>query len=649
VATLGDDNHRLQLPKLEDITLRNLSLYNQQPEISVGFGDGVTCFIGANGIGKSTFLNVLNFAVTGVIADRAKRFESVEEYYAETLDAARDYFAGRISERERASAEVEIAFTLGESQYRLVRGFFEPQQLRALTIDGPYATGSWSERTSSDRHQAYVERLTKDVGVDSFEQFVFLQWFVFTFDERRNLIFWSPRVAEQALFLTFGLDMALAQRADQLRREIERADSRVRNLQWQATQIQKYLRSLERTHEDLAATEVADDVDAVVKQRDDAAAEVARRDAALREADLRLAERTARVATARQALDEHFGLRLRARKHIRTHPVLRDSIDSGKCSVCGARSHTGVIKARLLKGECPLCSASLPNEADGTAAADDEAEALAAQLEAAEVHLEEAQQARARLAEEAQTSRGEFESAAAAVARLEMELGRPLSANTQTGDVDAVARSYGAQINHFLARKATEQERRDGARRELRQLQRVLARSYAEAEEQFAPRFSALARDFLGLDLQVDIQVQRGTLQLLLSLEGSERREVESLSESQRFFIDIALRMALAKQIAPTAPPPMLIDTPEGSLDIAYEARAGQMFARFVTDGPQLVMTANINSSQLLMKLASTLGRSRLRLVRMTEWRTLSDVQTAEEALFEKAYGEIHDAMLDSR
>jgi hypothetical protein len=89
----------------------------------------------------------------------------------------------------------------------------------------------------------------------------------------------------------------------------------------------------------------------------------------------------------------------------------------------------------------------------------------------------------------------------------------------------------------------------------------------------------------------------------------------------------------------------MYIDTPEGSLDIAYETRAGSMFGDFVKSGNQLIMTANINTSELLHRLASICGQERMQLLRMTEWTYLSEVQQDAEGLFERAYGEIEEKL----
>lgn len=106
--------------------------------------------------------------------------------------------------------------------------------------------------------------------------------------------------------------------------------------------------------------------------------------------------------------------------------------------------------------------------------------------------------------------------------------------------------------------------------------------------------------------------------------------------------------MALIQQMTePGESVTSYIDTPEGSLDIAYEARAGAMFGKFVLSGKNMIMTANINANQLLLRLAEVCGSEHMELVRMTDWSALSEVQASEEALFDEAYSRV-EAILSS-
>ena len=133
---------------------------------------------------------------------------------------------------------------------------------------------------------------------------------------------------------------------------------------------------------------------------------------------------------------------------------------------------------------------------------------------------------------------------------------------------------------------------------------------------------------------------------LVIRVNGSDRHSRFQLSESQQYFLDIALRFSLL-EYTKSENAFMLIDTPEGSLDIAYESRAGKMFADFVAKGYSVIMTANINTSQLLLKLAELCGKDKMKVERMTEWTILTQVQQEEQEVIEQAYNQIESRLFD--
>src|SRR5262249_43786425 len=138
-----------------------------------------------------------------------------------------------------------------------------------------------------------------------------------------------------------------------------------------------------------------------------------------------------------------------------------------------------------------------------------------------------------------------------------------------------------AERQKFLRQSEEHYKKRDGLREKLRRLEKRLKSQYDEGSERFVPRFRELAEEFIGLPIDVNLEHRKGAndsgFGLSLIMNDQLRSEPAAVSESQRFFIDIALRMALSEFMAANGAT-LLIDTPEGSLDIAYEARAGAMF-----------------------------------------------------------------------
>lgn len=647
------DARKVRLPQLEGISLSHFSLYRNRTEIDATFGPGVFCLAGANGLGKSTFLAAISFGLTGIVADPNRKFESLKEYYSESLPYSRNYFRGRIGEFDREAATITLKFALNAHRYELTRGMFDVQALRAFSVrDLDGSSVDTPVATDEERHTSYVQHLLGDCRLGTFEQFVFLQHFLFTFDERRHLLFWDQRVAEQALYLAFGVDHERAAQADAWRRQVERNDSQARNHQYQATAARQQLEELRRRAEapSTQEEELVARHQNLIQQRDESVARLATTRHQFEDADLAFQAAIAERSAASQTYDELFRARLIGSTEPKSHPIVREAEDTGRCGVCGTDGGavSTEIARRLASHHCPLCGSAIHTPAAGPG--DEHLQALDAVISAAELRLEGIRREQTRMKGEVSAAQVEIDRLNDEINQLEKD-NESLRPGGQTIEADAVARianQYQQEIESALRRKEQFRVRRDEAQERLRSVQEDLRTAYATAELEFVPRFAALARAFLGLDLEVSLAAREGSVGLLLTVEGSRRRAVDQLSESQRYFIEIAVRMALAQHMTiPGEPATLYIDTPEGSLDIAYESRAGDMFGSFVEDGHRVVMTANINTSQLLIELARRCGSDRMTLLRMTDWTTLSEVQLGAEGLFDTAFSAIERALID--
>jgi len=153
-----------------------------------------------------------------------RAFESMDEYYKFTRAYSASYFRGRIAGSDEDDAEITLCFGVGPFDYEVRRGLFEPEELRALTItnrDAREPVTTTEEMPRGERHQLYTKSLVRHTELASFEEFVFLQHFVFTFDEQRKTLFWNPRIMERVLYRAFGLNPNMAKQADTIRRETQ--------------------------------------------------------------------------------------------------------------------------------------------------------------------------------------------------------------------------------------------------------------------------------------------------------------------------------------------------------------------------------------------------------------------------------------------
>ncbi|MFF5536998.1 AAA family ATPase [Streptomyces cinerochromogenes] len=633
--------------------MQNFSIYSERPTLEVDIRRGVFCLAGANGLGKSSFLAAINFGLTGIVTNPSSRnaFSSTKKFYNNSLEYSRHYFDGRIEELDRDAAEVSLRFTIGPRRYELTRNLFEPEALRHLTVVND-AGEIVSIETNSDerRHEDYKKLLLEDCRLSSFDQFVFIQHFLLTFDERRHLLFWDEQVTTPMLYLAFGIHAEDAKRADELTHAVNRAESQRRNAQWQATTARRRMKDLGVDEIDEAVFEsLAERHQELIDQVDARASELNRLQREAADARLDLANVSAEYQVLRHQYDDVFSQRLKAHSTPRLHPLVTEALQTNRCTVCGTEgAHVGArITEKLESHCCPLCDTETRQETP-RAESFEALKRVDTDLAETRDRLKAAQVRRDRIDKAVDEALKLHSSATQALDEFEAVNQKALPiADASISSLLDQRRVAEAARKRAMERRDEWRDKRDAARRELEPLQRALRSAYETAENEFVPTFRELARQFLGLDLDIFLDTADKTRFVLgLEVQGTRRRATTALSESQRFFLDIALRMALIQQMTePSETVTSYIDTPEGSLDIAYEARAGAMFGKFVLSGKNMIMTANINANQLLLRLAEVCRSEHMELVRMTDWSALSEVQASEEALFDEAYSRVEEIL----
>ncbi|MET8944205.1 AAA family ATPase [Streptomyces sp. NPDC004542] len=654
-ADMGERAGSIRLPQVRRLRISHFSLYRNRSENVVDFDKNVFCLSGANGLGKSTFLAILNYALTGAVAPPEVKVLSLSEYSKSARSYAPDYFTGRVKTDDREIAEVSVEFTIGEYEYEVTRGFFDGDALRSLRVKGPDVdlerAGEFGDPTLGREIMEEYETLSlKHAGLASFDQLIYVQHFLVTFDERRHLLFWDPEVARFALFLVFGLDSARADAAGEWQRKADRLESQARNAQYQATSARAQIRDLlERSGGSFELNEELEDKHrSLLDQRDSCAAIVDQRLAQEKDARLQVGIAAADHHSLTTEYDRAFNSRLSPKSGPTEHPLIHKLIHDQSCGICGTASVDSIAEVEriLADNRCPLCHSDTSSSDEGEDF--DLLRELDVRLQQSAARLKAAQEDAERAEQQRQVAQDEFRRTTRAIEEFERENSDWVRNKAAHSGVSDVIKQLQAEFAAAQDRRDRYRQKRDEYQALLTPVKRELAEKYAEAELEFVPRFQSLARAFLGMDLHCRLDQRARGPELIVTIDRQPRREQNQLSESQRYFIDIALRMALTEHMLNGASAGLYIDTPEGSLDIAYESRAGEMFGAFVGRGNRLIMTANLNSNRLVLELAHVCGRELMHVERMTNWSVLSEVQADSEELFDESYAAIQ-ASLDGR
>jgi hypothetical protein len=435
--------------------------------------------------------------------------------------------------------------------------------------------------------------------------------------------------------------------AERLRREVEKSGSRVRNLSFDIKQAKDRLAELEKT---LKGKKRGKDDDKTrleykeLSERAKAASDaVIMIEDKIRDAKLAIADSASRSSALRTEYNTEFENRILAKKSSRHHPFIQQAMVEGKCGICGANGPTvtKVVQARVEANECPFCATSIAVGKDdakmmerlkGLDAALSREKKM---LDSKSIQIGQFETERAKRIEERDVLAKELSDFTAEHRAVVTQIGKAEGGFTDLKGI------FEEQINGITRDRDEEREHGRATEVKYRAAQRKLEQQYLNVRANFVPRFNDLAKLFLGVDLDITLD-NRENVTLVLEVKKSKRRAEYQLSESQRFFIDIALRMAFAQFAASNGSgAPLYIDTPEGSLDLAYEDQAGQMIARFASEGHKVFLTANINTSELLASIASNAKACGMEIQRLYQWTEMSEVQEQHEAKFEKRLNEV--------
>lgn len=646
----------LNFPKLKRIELKNFSLYTKEPFISLELNNGVFCLAGANGLGKSTFLAAIQYGLTGIIPDPKKDFahiNSIPKFYKESKKFSEEFFEGRVIEEDREPAEVSLEFSIGRKLYKITRGIFDSDELREFEYSSSEnVLFEKIKGTPSDLYKEYNRSVTKDIGLEEFDQFVFLQYYLFTFDESRQLLFWSQPVLERILYLAFGIDPKEAKKADGLRKDVARYGSLGRNASYHASKIRTQIAEFKAIINKDARVENHEEIFEQHQVLDEKLREELSRfekiENSIKEQELIFSSLSLKLSSLKYEYSSLFGQHFERHIGIKNSPIVRESIRKHICELCGNKDEdvSISIEKNVDSKICPLCTKVLKRAEEkneevliGLKKFDKDITLIDSQIRSnteTRIRLQDELKQVKKVLDLISKEKSDFEEA-------NNNALKEFLAGNQKYESSSILKTYQEQLEHYLRDKEQNYKTRDEKQEELKELEVTLSSQYSLAEENFVPSFTSYAKGFLGLDLDISMQTSSEGSNLILKVNNNERRQEHQLSESQRYFIDIALRMSLAEYIGGN--PTIYIDTPEGSLDIAYESRAGNMFATFAQKGSSIVMTANINTSQLLLSLASQCGEANMKLSRMTSWTLLSDVQTQEEEKIESAFSAIEKAL----
>ncbi len=634
----------MELPVLESLQIRNYGLYpgaERDGVFDVPLAPGLTVVLGANGLGKSTLVNILFRMLTGAwnvtLPDGTLGTANLQA--VPLTGKMRSTFSARVNDAARG-AEATIVFSIGARKFTIKRSL-QKLDLISFSVDGELP------RTEEEQLKNAILAAS---SIDSYGEWIFvLRTMVFFFEDRRMLV-WDPTAQRQLLRCLF-LEPTQSRDWWNAEREILELDSRMRNLS--AT----LFREEQEERKNLGLSKAAPEVRAQLASKETLLQGALERQAKLIESinELDEARRRHRLDALRAAETSHAAVHELERARLSAlearYPDANESMryilsrlmTDDVCGVCqtpGRHDRQQQMLHAIDTKHCVLCDAAVEAKVgEPINLTDERVAALRARVEEATVTDGAARAA-------LETSTADYKTATLGLAEVNVE------ATELAADVDALVRQLppdeqkarGQSEDMTKLKKRVEvlsaelQVKREAFANKLTLYRRYIG----EFADRVKAAFDEIASGFLietasltwtplrsqlgqagkaGIDL-TPIEYPSFSIEMTgANFSDVVRRDSpEQVSESQREFIDLAFRMALVRVGSQSQTSTIIIDAPESSLDAVFVNRAATVLASFANANTsnRLVVTSNLAAGKLIpavLKAAESSPPARLRRI----------------------------------
>ena len=660
----------INFPTFHRIDVKKYGLFpgcpgEDEPGLHVEFLPGLTLIIGINGLGKTTLITLLYRMLTG--PNDIPALSSHDELGSRKLASTpispteRNFFLNRVADRA-AESVARLSVTFG-TRHLMIERALSTLKLSRFSID------DIDQEIDEDGYQKKVMKLA---GVGSFGDFILmLRYLVFYFEDRRALV-WDPTAQRQILRMLF-LPPEAARKWTEMERAVLEQDSRMRNLRNAVTREQRSLsrnittaKSSAMLRKELKVLEnqqKSENKKLEILENQTLELDSLRQKARLdhlkaeqnRETRFRKLERTKLMA-----LDAQFPRQAETGKYILAH-LMSDTT----CLVCGSQAPDAAKEyiSRLNTKRCVVCQSGLAQAENVVSAAEVADRRVRHALEALEVEDRTLTGACAELKRAEDNYKTHVLTCAelrSQIADLSFQIDQIVESLPHT---EVQIREQRDGLSILRTRVEIMKNELNDLRDEFRQFVSEKSKDVIKFSSIVEETFSNYAQGFLAEEVRISRSSHSapvgqggspiGFPSYALDMTGTDfndrvrRAEPDSVSESQREFIDLAFRMALMKAATTTGSGSLVIDAPESSLDAVFAKRAADVLVHFSSaeNENRLIVTSNLVEGSLIPTLIEKISADDERERRLIDLLKIARPTKALEQ-FRGEYDEVRKRLL---
>ena len=650
-------SRQIYLPELLSINIKNYTLYPNGLDYTYDFIKGINLILGGNGMGKTTFVNIIKFGLIGLYR-KAKDLTRTYQGRAivKRLLYPSDYFSARKDDTIKAEGEatVTLQFLIKDTHFIVVRSL-DTGILLTVVINGEQLSG---DQLSEDRYErldnenlqtpyllyAYETQIERLSNL-TFDDLIFFVNEILFFGENHNTVLWNEGIdgktdVQYELFNKYFSEPELNRERIEMSRQARYYDSLSRHKSEDMRVINNLLKKLNQGEDDRKSEKSATiDIIALKGEIEKLTEELASIKTTQKKLDEDIANlqgeinrdslQASKLDDEKKQLEKEMNASLWETLHPMYDVFVKNIQLNHICPICNQETDVLVDRVNEATSKCFVCGSEIHLTSDEVLTAKYK-EVLALHKSLYQGITNKQRKIKA-IEEDQYNLDRDFREKDLKRRSLQQQLREQEFKRVESADPDKL-QALDDEYNKYSTEKEELQKKRDEYAAKEIQLTGRIAEEILSNVSRFSSIFASYAQQFLGVSCSLEYNSYDDRPKRFYPvIDGKIRKQEESLSESQRFFIDHSFRMSILTFFY-QSPSFYIVETPDSSLDLSYEQNAAGVFLQFLKKPNIVIVTSNLNNSSFITHLTAD-QNVRLSMVGLLDIAKQSAIQGGSERI----------------
>lgn len=614
------------LPEINFMEVEGFNKIFKEGKIIIDFSKSLNMLLGGNGLGKTTLLQCIVYALTG--GTNSPEIEANKSYRWDNR-----FFIRRVNKDKLTTASIRINFNINNVNFSVKRGINNNRVLEFMLNE------------ELQPNNSFEEAIIRIGNYDNYYSYSFVVNRLLYLPENRRSLMWDYEAQVRSIMI-LNNDIIDEARYRSLRVEIKNLDSTKRHTtvrinkidlthkeenelvsnknQEQQVNIKELIAKRKVLSGQLKSVlsvreEKATALKKIETRRDEIAQEIEKQSEVIRHYESKTINTTLKSFGQKKAM------------------LFDKTVNYGICPCCGESSPSfqAIAKQRLSEGKCLVCGQSH----DITVHVD-------ADIQAVNAQLQEKLSDRDNVSKHIYQLKNMIESLDEEIFSIRKNISE-INYNAYVNADRAGEEIYMDDENSELAlaklisdRENLESDIRSKSQ-QADEIYENFRNHFVRGSNRLSIIYQELASDFLGKTVTLEYEKSPDKFveinYLIPKFDDEARRSPEDCSEAQRFFLDIAFRMSLIllnHELTGTVGT-FISETPEAALDVSYVNNVVKMFSQFMQQKNKLILSNNLQRLGLAYELVKNWGIKNISIFDLLKHGKLSDVQQKSKELFE--------------